>query len=298
MVTEPVAADTPQVSVIIPVFNDETAVLICLEGLRRQRYPATRMQVLLIDNGSTPPLKVADSYPFDLRIERCETPGSYAARNAGARVASGEVFAFTDADCVPRVDWLEQGIKALRVGNDEYVVGGDAVITEPDVRSGTALYQYIMGFELRENIEYKGFAGTGNLFCTRQQFQRIGPFDERLFSGGDREWGWRANKLGIETRYTAFAVVTTPPRTSLSGAIRQARRVAAGRYHLRALGLDWAGPEAVQPLRSSMGSAVQIWKSKLPYRERFKVLVAAIIIKGAGVIERIRLRFGTIPERR
>jgi len=293
-----VMSDKPKISVIIPVFNDGGASLICLEALRRQTYPAERMQVLLVDNGSTPPLSVSNTYPFELHVERCETPGSYAARNAGARIATGEVFAFTDADCVPRADWLEHGVKALQAGNGQYLVGGDALITEPHVRSGTALYQYIMGFELRENIEHKGFSGTGNLFCTRKQFQRIGPFDERLFSGGDREWGWRANKLGIETRHTAFAVVTTPPRTSLSGAIRQARRVAAGRYRLRALGLDWAGPEAVRPLRSSMGSAVRIWKSELPYGERFKVLFAASIIKSASVIERVRLRFGATPERR
>lgn len=298
MVANPVVVHAPRVSVIIPVFNDQNAALICLEALRLQSYPADRVQVLLVDNGSRPPLHVPGTYAFDLHIERCETPGSYAARNAGAKIAAGEVFAFTDADCVPRADWLEQGVAALQAGNGQYVVGGDALITEPKIRSGTALYQYIMGFQLRENIEQKGFSGTGNLFCSREQFQRIGPFDERLFSGGDREWGWRASKLGIGTRHSPFPIVTTPPRTTLAGAIRQARRVAAGRYYLRELGLDWAGPEALRPLRGIAAAATWILKADLPYPERLKALLAAVIIKTATIVERVRLRFGGRPERR
>lgn len=298
MVVATPTADSVRISVIIPVFNDQDAVHVCLEALKSQSYPAHRMQVLLVDNGSEPPLEISGQYPFELRIVRCATPGAYAARNAGARVATGEFFAFTDADCTPERDWLEHGVRAMVAAGECYVLGGDARITEPEVRTGAALYQYFTGFQLRENIEHKGFAGTGNLFCSRGQFQRIGPFEERLFSGGDREWGWRARKIGIDTRYSPHIVVTTPPRATLSSAIRQARRVAAGRYYLRTLGLDWAGGDALQPLRSSSATAMWILRSGLPFHERAKVLFAAAVIKLVSILERVRLRLGGTAERR
>jgi GT2 family glycosyltransferase len=292
-------SDASIVSVIIPVFNDQPGALNCLEALRAQSYPAEKTQVILVDNGSAPPLEIDQTYPFELHVERCLTPGSYAARNAGAGIATGDLIAFTDADCVPDKDWLRNGIAAIQSGRESCLAGGEVLISEPKIRTGVALYQYATGFQQRENIEAKGFSATANLFCSRDNFKRIGPFDERLLSGGDREWAWRARRTGIDITFVADAIVSTPPRTSLREATRQARRVAAGRYYLHVLELDWIGQPALHPHRGPIEALSWILRrSELSFFERLKVLGAASAIKTATFAERIRIRLGGLAERR
>lgn len=289
----------PTVSVVVPVFNDEAGVLACLEALRKQTWPTEKLEIVVVDNESKPPLSITETYPFEVRVEVCEKPGSYAARNKGAEVARSDVLAFTDADCVPNSEWIEQGVAALLKGEERHIVGGEVEIAEPAKRSGTALYQHETGFYQRENIWQKGFSATANLFCTREQFRHIGSFDERLLSGGDREWAWRAAKKGFTVIFEGRAIVSTAPRSTLWTAIRQARRTTAGRYYLHKHRMDHRGSEAITPHRSSWDSLRWIiTRSQLTWSERIKVLCVAVVIKFAKAVEKMRLWFGIQPERR
>lgn len=288
-----------RVSVVIPVYNDASGIRNCLEALKRQTYPASLFEVVVIDNGSSPTLHIANNHPFSVIKAECLTPGSYAARNAGAAIATGDILAFTDADCLPDDKWIEAGVRCLLAGSSPHFVGGEVHICAPTARTGAGIYQHATGFSQKTNIERKGFSATANLFCLRSQFSMIGPFDERLMSAGDREWAWRAGGHGLEVKYAPDAIVSTPPRTSLRAAIRQTRRVAAGRFHLRTHGLDWAGPEALRPHRGAVAALAWIaGRAELSWWERAKVLNAALILKGAAVVETIRLRLGGDAERR
>src|SRR5690606_31008932 len=106
-------APPPRVSVIVPVRDDVEGLSRCVAALQAQDYPTDRFEVVVIDNGSIRDLRpvVPDEPRF--RLVREDRPGSYVARNAGVAVATGEVLAFTDADCRPRADWLSQGVAAL-----------------------------------------------------------------------------------------------------------------------------------------------------------------------------------------
>jgi hypothetical protein len=179
------------------------------------------------------------------------------------------------------------------------MVGGEVILTSPSAPTGTALYQIDIGFCQKENILNRGFSATANLFCTRDQFERIGKFDERLFSCGDREWAWRGASNGIGVCFEPGAQVNTAPRSSLRDAIRQARRVAAGRQQLRELALEHQGAVAAKRQRTALQSA--LWIFSLHHRsflQKLKILFAAVMIGGAGRLERIRLRLGATPERR
>lgn len=288
----------PRVSVIVPVYNDPDGIRRMLDALAHQTYDA--MQVVVVDNGSKPPLVELACGHRDLKIVRCPTPGAYAARNAGSREADGDILAFTDADCVPAPNWVEEGVRHLSEDAPApVVVGGDVLLDPPLRRTGTGLYQYVTGFQQQENIERKGFSATANLFCPADLFRSIGPFEERLFSGADREWSWRAIRRGVRLVHASSAVVRTTPRTTLAGAIRQARRVAAGRRHLDVLGLTWLGPDALRPHRSLPGAILWILtRTELSAAERARVLAAAAVIKLSTMLERLRLCIGGRPERR
>lgn len=287
------------VSVIIPVFNDASGIARTLKGLSQQSWSLGGIEVIVVDNGSEPPVALAAGYPFPVQVVRCDTPGSYAARNAGAAVAKGEVFAFTDADCIPCEHWLERGIAPLIEGGGRWAVGGEVLFTPIDSPTGVALYQMTTGFGQEGNIRDKGFSATANLFCTKAQFEKVGPFEERLLSGGDREWAWRASTHQIGMTYQPDAIVYTAPRSTLREAIRQARRVVAGRAGLRKLGLAHIGDSAVTKQRSAWESVRWILANRdLNAWDRLRVLLMAILIRVAAGVESVRLALGATPERR
>lgn len=292
------ASITPA-SVIIPAFNDQAGIETCLTALAKQTYPLDAIEVIVVDNCSTPPLQIDGNYPFATRLLHCTKPGSYAARNAGAKAATGQIFAFIDADCWPDEEWLARGAAALMDGNGKTIVGGEVKLICPDHASATALYQCITGFGQEVNARDKGFFATANLLCTRTQFAEVGPFNETLLSGGDREWCWRAATHGFQPEYTHSASVSTHPRTTLRSAIRQARRVVAGRKMLRSNGLTHIGAFAVDKQRTALQSARWILSNRqLRTWDRLRVLTVATVIRGAAALENARLMLGGRAERR
>lgn len=281
------------------MFNDASGIAACLDALLLQDYPRELLEIVVVDNGSIPPLTINGCAGTIARIVRCETPGAYAARNAGAKIATGDIFAFTDADCVPDPKWILEGVQALTDAAPTGIVGGDVTILAPSRRNGTSLYQYETGFQQRENIERKGFSATANLLCWRTQFDVVGPFEQSLYSGADREWGWRASKSGFSLTYCERARVATLPRVKLPDAIRQARRIAAGRRQLAARGLTWRGGSALEPHRTGISALKWILgRERLTWWERQRVLAAAVAIRLATAFEHIRLVLGGHAERR
>lgn len=287
----------PDVTVIIPVLDNEAGLAECLRGLDAQSYPCDSVNVVVADNGSTPPLDAGRIEAANVTVVRCDRPGSYAARNEAVLAARGDILAFTDADCVPDSDWLEFGVSALLSGAGKHVVGGDVLFREANSRSGTALYQLAAGFGQAANIRTRGFTVTANLFCTTEQFRSVGPFDESVYSGGDREWCWRARARGVGVQYEPRSVIRTLPRVRLRDAVRQARRVAAGRAQLGRY--DSFAPDGVRRERTLWESILWVGSiSDLSFLDRARVLAAAATIRAASALEGVRLRLGGVAEHR
>lgn len=286
------------VSVIVPVFNDQASLDKCLEHLSIQKCPQLSFEVIVVDNCSNPAITIASQFSTFASLVVCEKAGSYAARNAGVRHSYGEYIAFTDADCKPDKYWLERGINSLEA-NVNAIIGGQVIIEKPHPRTGTGLYQYLVGFQQDKNILINKFSVTANLFCRRATFETTGPFDENLMSGGDREWCWRAQRSGLKIIYNPESIVYTPPRTSLRSAIRQARRVAAGRIGLHKKAQSAYTTNKIKPYRPPLVAISWILQhDDINTKEKIKVLLAAIAIKAASYFEILRIKIGGKPERR
>lgn len=287
------------VSIIIPVFNDQKGVIRCLKFIEYQSYPISLIEVVVVDNGSVPPITLDSSYGYKVKLIRCEKPGSYAARNAGVKIASGDIFAFTDADCWPEENWIKSGVVSIQHNGAKAFVGGEVEIIKPSNPSAVAIYQSVVGFGQESNIKEKKFTGTLNLFCTKALFSSVGYFEERLLSGGDREWSWRALKRGFFLIYESRAITYTEPRTTLRAAIRQTRRIAAGRKILCELGLTHMGSQNIAKQKTAWQSLVWIFnQNELSITDRVRVFSVALIIRSAETVERIRLALGAKAERR
>lgn len=285
-------------SVIVPAFNAQDGLDRLLNAISQQTVDKDTFEVIVVDNGSEPPLKISKTRSFECKLIRCPVPGSYSARNAGVKESSGEYLAFIDADCIPMPSWLDAGIEALQRSGDETAIGGEVKIIKTPGETLTSKYQRLIGFQQDYNISKKIFSVTANLLCSRAAFQKVGFFDESLFSGGDAEWCWRAHSLGVLIRHAPDVVVETLPRHSLKGAIMQARRVVAGRKQLARRGIAPPDGGGHRKSPSIIGSATTIMNLDAPALDRVGILGIAVVIRLATVFESIRLALGSVPERR
>ena len=96
--------ETPLVSIIVCSYNGAKTLAACLESLGKLNYPS--YEIILVDDGSTDnTAQIAAEFP-NVRYIHQENHGLSHARNTGAAAAKGEVFAYTDSDCMADPDWL------------------------------------------------------------------------------------------------------------------------------------------------------------------------------------------------
>ncbi len=94
------------ISVIIPHLNQEAYLTLGLEALHAQRAITSKIEIIVVDNGSARlPSTVCSAWP-DVRLVSESIPGPGPARNRGIREARGDILAFIDADCRADPGWL------------------------------------------------------------------------------------------------------------------------------------------------------------------------------------------------
>jgi glycosyltransferase involved in cell wall biosynthesis len=216
--------------VIVPVYNDAERVCLCLRALEQQTYRSDRYEVVVVDNASIEPVApLLGRYPHAVPEFEAQ-PGSYAARNRAFRVARGDIFAFTDSDCIPSPSWIEQGVAGLEAQRADLIAGRiDVFPVSKDRPNSVESFDILFAFRQEQNLEL-GFAPTANLFARRSVADHIGPFDAGLKSGGDREWTARAVAAGHRLAYHNDAVVLHPARRSLREMSQRLARIAGGHY--------------------------------------------------------------------
>jgi len=107
--------------------------------------------------------------------------GSYFARNRAVEKAVGELIAFIDAGIYLPEDWLVKAIQAL--GTADYLAGEVDISTVPRPTAAEA-YEKIHAYPIAEYMHTFHFGGAGNLIVKKSLLEKIGGFDQRLFSGG------------------------------------------------------------------------------------------------------------------
>ncbi|QBX54629.1 glycosyltransferase [Nocardioides seonyuensis] len=255
----------PSVSVIVPV-RDDPRLADCLQALRSQTYPADLVEVLVADNGSSPPVSESLGPECPARCVWEPSGGSYTARNAAVAASRGAVLAFTDADCLPASTWLEEAVSSI-VGGADIVAGRVEVYARDDRKPHPVeAYELVQAFPQEVYVRRGGGSVTANMCTTRAAFDAAGPFRPELMSGADIEWSQRANTLGLRTVYAPAAVVRHPARSSYRELNRKLERVITGRHERDRLDggpaiAPWPTPRSIVP---PLGAFRRVRASSLP----------------------------------
>ena len=212
------AGNWPCVTVIVPVRNGARVIGACLDALLAQDYPGPPPELIVVDNGSTDATAaLVASLGSPVRLLREPQPGASSARNTGIGAASHEFSAFTDADCVPRPDWLKALVVATLADPGASFVGGRIAALLPTTDIG--LFAECI-FDHRSAILdcQPPYVITANLMVRRQYLLRIGLFDPAYPRGQDTELAWRAHYFhGARFAYAEQAVADHVNVTTLVG---------------------------------------------------------------------------------
>jgi len=278
-----------RISVIIPTFRDNANLAQCLQALSVQTLAPSLFEVLVVNNAPEEPLTVA-SGPATVRVLEERRPGSYAARNHAIRQARGDVLVFTDSDCVPDEHWLQAGLE--EIGRSDCArLAGEVQIFTADPPSATECYERIFAFDQASNAR-SGVSVTANLFVRREIFERVGLFNENLFSGGDTEWNRRAQEAGFSISYCADAIVRHPARRSWSELKQKIMRTTGGK-----LGIDPGySLSLARSLSPPLGAFRKIAAAEeASFRTRLFALLIAYRIKLFRYVYLQRLKSGKMP---
>ncbi len=94
-------------SIVVPAYNAQKTIKECLTALFRQTVETKDYEVIVVDDGSID-LTGSIARGFPVKLIRQDNKGPASARNNGARQAKGEIILFTDSDCVPENNWIEE----------------------------------------------------------------------------------------------------------------------------------------------------------------------------------------------
>jgi len=174
-----VGAASLELSIIIPVFNEEASLGSIFGMLSRQREVI--FEVLLADGGSTDgttarAASLALASPFPCRLLSCER-GRGRQLNVGARAATAEMLLFLHADSeFPDSLALRKGLDALVASGDMRVAGRYALrFVLPAARYDFGYYFY----ECKARLDRPECThGDQGFLLRRSFFSEIGPFDE------------------------------------------------------------------------------------------------------------------------
>jgi succinoglycan biosynthesis protein ExoA len=216
------------VSVVIPMYNELTAIEECLKAFETQTYPLDLLDVIVVDGASTDGSRqVVDATLPDrpwLRIvdnpARCIPAGC----NVGLGAAKGDVVCIFSSHGVASPTYVEQSVAVLSE-TDAAGVGGTCRHVGLDAASRA------IGLAMSSPV---GMASRHRFARTRQPIDTIshpaywlqpvleaGGFDEQIERNEDYELNWRLRQRGLHLVFDPSITSTYRPRSSLAALSRQ-----------------------------------------------------------------------------
>ena len=207
----------PKISIVVPVYNGEKMLPLCLGSLMNLDYPKQDLEIIIVDNNSKDGSKaIIEKYPVKYLFE--EKKGAGHAMNRGIQASSGDFIAFMDHDCIANANWIKNTVNAFTSDNIGGC-GGKILVYNPT----TFVEQYIQDKNMFSNkkfiqakINFFPFIQAGNAMYRREIFQEIGLFDSGLFLE-DMDISWRVFLAGYQLKYVADAFVYHKAQDSLKG---------------------------------------------------------------------------------
>jgi len=182
----------PFISVIIPTLNEGKYIECTLKALKIQDYKG-KYEIIVADGMSKDDtVKIAKKYVDKVIIAKKK--GIAAGRNAGARIAKGQILLFIDADTMLLFNALSEISKAFK---SKKIVGATCPIIPLSPRLDFLFFYWALNRYVKSSTKKKK-AKVAGICCAyrKNTFEKVGGFDERLETYEDVNLSERVSKLG------------------------------------------------------------------------------------------------------
>jgi peptidoglycan-N-acetylglucosamine deacetylase len=161
-------AETPSVAIIVPCWNEAATLAGTCESLLALEYPKERLEIILVDDGSTdgtPEVMARFAQHPQVRILRKENGGKHTALNAGIAITSAELVGCLDADSFVEPDALREIVPCF---DDPSVAAATAAMS---IHKPGNILQYMQNAEYTFGITLRhAFASVNGLYVTPGPF--------------------------------------------------------------------------------------------------------------------------------
>lgn len=199
------------VSVIIPAYNAQKTIKDCLSALSSQIFSGDEYEIIVVDDGSTDntPEIIKKEFPKVRLISR-KNAGPAVARNHGAKEAKGEIILFTDSDCCPRENWLEEMLKPFKANPEIIGVKGVYMTKQREITARFVQLEYEDKYDLMAKDEYIDFIDTYSAGFKREVFLSMNGYDENfpVACSEDAEFSFRLSNKGYKMIFIPGAIVS------------------------------------------------------------------------------------------
>lgn len=268
------------ISVVVPVFNGGKTIRATIEHLFRQSLPPD--EIIVVDDGSTDhTAEVLCSFGDRIKVHSKTNGGPASARNAGIRVATGTLIAFTDSDCLPDENWLEEIVK----GFHSVIIGGVGGRVCGTLNSLIGDYVDLHRW-MNPHCAADGrvlYLVTANACFRSEVLAQANLFDERFRGAGgeDTELSIRLRSIGYEFAFVESAVVRHHHKRTILDYFKNIANHGEGQYVLEKI---WPEQRRVvdhtkEVVRSAAGVST-MFKFYLSYRrqhDRRKAFVFSLL---------------------
>ena len=211
-----------KVSIVIPAHNEEAYIEKTLQNILKQDYPD--FEVIVVDNNSTD--KTTElANKFDVKVVFEKNKGTQWARECGRRVATGEIIANIDADCLPDKNWLRCGTHHF-LNKNIVAVGGpyDYYDGRKSFRTFSLIFQktiYALFNFLMQKAKRGAVLIGGNILLRADVLGKVGGYNTDLvFYGDDTDTAKRMSKEGWVVFDTGLIVKTSARRLKSEGSLK------------------------------------------------------------------------------
>ena len=195
------------VSIIIPTFNGALRIGNSLDSLLNQAVE-WNAEILVVDDGSTDnTAEVVGRYP-GVRLISQTNAGPAAARNHGAEEAQGTIILFTDDDCVPIQNWLDEMLAPF---SDPEVVGAKGIYRtcQRQLAARFVQIEYEDRYRLMAGLNSIDFVDTYSAAFLRDRFLEMNGYDASfpVACAEDIELSYRMSARGWKMIFAPRAIV-------------------------------------------------------------------------------------------